>query len=91
MTSTKSFGISKQVVLEAYRRVKANRGAAGIDNESIEMFEVDLKANLYRIWNRMSSGSHFPPAVKQVEISKKVAARESSGCLRSRTGSPRWW
>jgi len=58
-------------VLEAYRRVKANRGAAGIDNESIEMFEVDLKANLYRIWNRMSSGSYFPPAVKQVEISKK--------------------
>jgi group II intron reverse transcriptase/maturase len=58
-------------VLEAYRRVKANRGAAGIDNESIEMFEVDLKGNLYRIWNRMSSGSYFPPAVKQVEIPKK--------------------
>jgi len=58
-------------VLEAYRRVKANRGAAGIDNESIEMFEADLKGNLYRIWNRMSSGSYFPPAVKQVEISKK--------------------
>jgi len=58
-------------VLEAYRRVKANRGAAGIDNESIEMFEADLKGNLYRIWNRMSSGSYFPPAVKQVEIAKK--------------------
>jgi len=58
-------------VLEAYRRVKANRGAAGIDNESIEMFEQDLKGNLYRIWNRMSSGSYFPPAVKQVEIAKK--------------------
>ena len=71
MTSTKSFGISKHVVLEAYRRVKANRGAAGIDNESIEMFEADLKGNLYRIWNRMSSGSYFPPAVKQVEIAKK--------------------
>ena len=68
---TKSFGISKHVVLEAYRRVKANRGAAGIDNESIEMFEQDLKGNLYRIWNRMSSGSYFPPAVKQVEIPKK--------------------
>jgi RNA-directed DNA polymerase len=49
MTSTKAFGISKQVVLEAYRRVKANKGAAGIDNESIEMFEQDLKGNLYRI------------------------------------------
>jgi group II intron reverse transcriptase/maturase len=51
--------------------VKANRGAAGIDNESIEMFEADLKGNLYRIWNRMSSGSYFPPAVKRVEIPKK--------------------
>jgi RNA-directed DNA polymerase len=71
VTSTKSFGISKHVVLEAYRRVKANRGGAGIDNESIEMFEADVKGNLYRIWNRMSSGSYFPPAVKQVEIAKK--------------------
>ena len=71
MKSTKSFGISKHVVLEAYRRVKANRGAAGIDNESIEMFEANLKSNLYRIWNRMSSGAYFPPAVKQVEIAKK--------------------
>jgi group II intron reverse transcriptase/maturase len=70
VTSTKSFGISKHVVLEAYRRVKANRGAAGIDNESIEMFEADLKGNLYRIWNRMS-GSYFPPAVKRVEIAKR--------------------
>ena len=71
MTSTKSFGISKHAVLDAYRRVKANRGAAGIDNESIEMFEADLKGNLYRIWNRMSSGSYFPPAVKRVEIAKR--------------------
>jgi RNA-directed DNA polymerase len=71
VTSTKSFGISKHVVMEAYRRVKANRGAAGIDNESIEMFEADLKGNLYRIWNRMSSGSYFPPAVKRVEIAKR--------------------
>jgi RNA-directed DNA polymerase len=69
--STKSFGISKHVVMEAYRRVKANRGAAGIDNQSIEMFERNLKSNLYRIWNRMSSGSYFPPAVRQVEIGKK--------------------
>ena len=71
VSSAKSFGISKQVVLESYRRVKAKKGAAGIDNESIEMFEADLKSNLYRIWNRMSSGSYFPPAVKQVEIAKK--------------------
>lgn len=71
MNSAKSFGIAKHVVLEAYRRVKANRGAAGIDNETIEMFDANLKENLYRIWNRMSSGSYFPPAVKQVEIAKK--------------------
>jgi len=58
-------------VLKAYRRVKANRGAAGIDDESIEMFEADLKGNLYRIWNRMSSGSYFPPAVRRVEIPKE--------------------
>jgi RNA-directed DNA polymerase len=69
--SAKSFEISKHVVLEAYQRVKANRGAAGIDNESIAMFEANLKGNLYRIWNRMSSGSYFPPAVRQVEIAKK--------------------
>ena len=71
MAPTKSFEISKHTVLAAYRRVKANKGAAGIDNESIEMFETDLKGNLYRIWNRMSSGSYFPPAVKRVEIEKK--------------------
>lgn len=71
LASTKSFEISKHTVLAAYRRVKANRGAAGIDNESIEMFEADLQGNLYRIWNRRSSGSYFPPAVKRVEIPKK--------------------
>src|ERR1039458_99716 len=58
-------------VLEAYRRVKANRGAAGIDDESIEMFEADLTGNLYKLWNRLSSGSYSPPPVKQVEIPKK--------------------
>jgi group II intron reverse transcriptase/maturase len=57
--------------LEAYWRVKANRGAAGIDDESIEMFEADLTGNLYKLWNRLSSGSYFPPPVRQVEIPKK--------------------
>jgi RNA-directed DNA polymerase len=57
--------------LEAYEHVKANRGAAGIDDESIEMFEANRKGNLYRVWNRMSSGSYFPPAVRLVEIPKK--------------------
>src|SRR5207249_9734140 len=55
---------------EAYKRVKANKGAAGVDGMSVEEFESDLKNNLYRIWNRMSSGTYFPPAVKAVEIPK---------------------
>ena len=58
-------------MLEAYRHVRANRGAAGIDDESIEMFEANLSRNLYRLWNRMASGSYFPPPVRQVEIAKK--------------------
>jgi len=71
MDKTKSYEISKHQVLEAFRRVKANKGAAGVDNESLTEFEEDLKNNLYKIWNRMSSGSYFPPAVKAVEIPKK--------------------
>jgi RNA-directed DNA polymerase len=71
MDKTKPFDISKQVVWDAYKRVKANKGAAGIDEESISKFEEDLKDNLYKIWNRMSSGSYFPPPVKAVEIPKK--------------------
>lgn len=71
MTIAKPYSISKRKVLEAYRRVRANRGAAGIDGESIEMFEADLTNNLYKLWNRMSSGSYVPPPVKQVEIAKK--------------------
>jgi RNA-directed DNA polymerase len=71
MDKTKSFKISKQVVWEAYQRVKANKGAAGIDKESIMDFEQNLKDNLYKLWNRMSSGSYLPPPVKAVEIPKK--------------------
>src|SRR5262249_44849859 len=61
---SKPFDISKRVVFEAYRRVKANKGAAGVDDESIAAFEVDLRGNLDKLWNRMSSGSYFPPPVK---------------------------
>lgn len=71
MIKTKSFNISKQAVYEAYKRVKANRGAAGIDEESLADFDNNLKDNLYKLWNRMSSGSYFPPPVKAVEIPKK--------------------
>jgi RNA-directed DNA polymerase len=66
----KSFQIPKQLVWEAYKRVKANKGAAGVDGQSIEDFEKDLRGNLYKIWNRMSSGTYFPPPVRAVEIPK---------------------
>jgi len=66
----KPFSISKLEVWEAYRQVKANKGAPGADGQSIEGFEADLRNNLFKIWNRMSSGSYFPPAVKAVEIPK---------------------
>jgi RNA-directed DNA polymerase len=66
----KPFAIDKRMVWEAYQRVKANKGAAGVDEESISEFEHNRDRNLYRIWNRMSSGSYFPPPVKAVEIPK---------------------
>ncbi|MCA1681724.1 MAG: group II intron reverse transcriptase/maturase [Actinobacteria bacterium] len=66
----KSFDISKRLVWEAYKSVKANKGAAGVDKQSVEEFEADLRNNLYKIWNRMSSGTYFPPPVRAVEIPK---------------------
>ena len=71
MSSAKPFDIPKRVVWEAYQRVKANRGAAGVDSQTLTEFDRDLGRNLYRIWNRMSSGSYMPPAVKAVPIPKK--------------------
>ena len=71
MKTTKAFEISKFAVLKAYELVKRNKGGAGIDEESIADFERNLKDNLYKIWNRLSSGSYFPPAVKAVPIPKK--------------------
>jgi RNA-directed DNA polymerase len=68
--SAKPFGISKQEVWEAWVKVRGNRGASGVDGVSIEAFEADLKNNLYRVWNRMSSGTYFPPDVKAVAIAK---------------------
>ena len=79
MSETKPFSISKQVVWEAYKRVKANKGAAGIDEESIADFEINLKGNLYKIWNRMSSGSYFPPPVRVVKIAKKDGGQRKLG------------
>ena len=79
MGKAKPFSISKEVVWEAYQRVKANKGAAGVDGESIEEFEKDLKSNLYKLWNRMSSGSYFPPAVRIVEIPKGDGGKRPLG------------
>jgi RNA-directed DNA polymerase len=67
----KSFDISKRAVWEAWLRVKANKGAAGVDEQSIEEFERDLQGNLYKLWNRLSSGSYMPPPVRAVEIAKR--------------------
>jgi RNA-directed DNA polymerase len=71
MKKTKSYEISKHVVMEAFQKVKANGGTAGADQVGLEEFESDLGNNLYKIWNRMSSGSYFPPPVMAVEIPKK--------------------
>ena len=70
MDKAKPFDISKREVWEAYKRVKANHGAAGVDGQSIAQFEEDLSNNLYRLWNRLSSGSYIPPPVRRVEIPK---------------------
>jgi RNA-directed DNA polymerase len=79
MTSTKPYVIAKRAVWEAYQQVKANRGTAGIDDETIVMFEQNLSRNLYKLWNRMSSGSYFPPPVKQVEIPKAKGGTRKLG------------
>jgi RNA-directed DNA polymerase len=70
MDEAKPFCIAKREVWEAYKQVKANHGAAGVDGQSIEDFDRELSKNLYRIWNRMSSGSYFPPPVRRVDIPK---------------------
>jgi RNA-directed DNA polymerase len=70
LSKTKSFCISKQSVMAAWERVKANKGTYGVDEESIEDFELNLKDNLYKLWNRMSSGTYFPTPVRAVEIPK---------------------
>jgi RNA-directed DNA polymerase len=79
LPESKPFLISKHSVLEAWKRVKVNQGAAGIDEESIQDFERKLKDNLYRIWNRMSSGSYLPPPVKTVAIPKTGGGERKLG------------
>ena len=70
MDEVKPFDIPKREVWEAFKKVKANQGAAGVDGQSIADFEADLSNNLYELWNRLSSGSYFPPPVRRVDIPK---------------------
>jgi RNA-directed DNA polymerase len=78
-TTTKSIPITKQMVWESYKKVRSNKGAAGIDKETIAMYEERLSDNLYVLWNRMSSGSYFPPPVLEVEISKDDGRKRKLG------------
>jgi RNA-directed DNA polymerase len=71
MTEAKPFDIPKSLVWDAYKKIKSNKGAAGIDGESLEEFDKNRNDNLYRLWNRLSSGSYFPPPVMGVAIPKK--------------------
>lgn len=71
--NSKPFQISKQLVVEAWKLVKANAGSAGVDEESIQDFEANLKGNLYKLWNRMSSGSYMPPPVKEWQYRRRMA------------------
>jgi len=78
-TTDKPFMIDKRRVYDAYKAVKSSKGGAGVDGQTIEAFEADLKGNLYRIWNRMSSGSYFPPPVRAVPIPKKSGGERILG------------
>ncbi|MEO1338139.1 MAG: group II intron reverse transcriptase/maturase, partial [Myxococcota bacterium] len=76
---TKSFQIPKALIWQAYKIVRANKGGAGIDGESLETFEKDLSRNLYKIWNRMCSGSYFPPPIRRVAIPKRKGGERILG------------
>jgi group II intron reverse transcriptase/maturase len=78
-TTDKPFKIDKRLVYEAYKAVKSNAGAAGVDGETIAQFDANLQNNLYKLWNRMSSGSYFPPPVRAVSIPKKSGGQRTLG------------
>ena len=87
----KPYDIPKRLVWKAYQRVKANRGVAGVDGESLAAFEKDLKGNLYKVWNRMSSGSYFPPPAltaggcsHPAVLMERECSGESRSCHRRR-------
>ena len=91
METTKPFKISKHAVMRAWELVKANDGAEGVDGETIEQFESKLKGNLYKLWNRLSSGSYFPPPTRTVAIPKKDGGEQSWVFPLFPTGWPRQW
>ena len=88
VSKAKPFEISKRLVWDAYRQVRANRGAAGVDGVSLAAFEKDLEDNLYKVWNRMSSGSYHPPPVRLVEIPKDNGGQAYGRVLRTPLGIP---
>ena len=77
MDKAKPFDIPKREVCEAFKKVKANQGAAGVDGQSVADFEADLSNNLYRLWDRISSGSYFPPPVRRVDLPKGDGRRRT--------------
>jgi RNA-directed DNA polymerase len=78
-TESKTVPITKEMVRSAYRKVKTNQGSAGVDKESLSSFETNLLSNLYKLWNRLASGSYFPQPVKEVEIPKSNGGKRKLG------------
>ena len=84
--SSNEYAILEREVWNAYKRVRANQGAAGVYGQTIADFEADLSNNLYKLWNRLSSGSYFPPPVRRVDIPKSDGKTRPLGIRRSGTG-----
>jgi len=78
-TESKTVPITRNMVQEDYQKVKSNQGSAGVDKESLSMYEQDLSRNLYKLWYRLASGSYFPQAVKEVEIPKTNIGKKKLG------------
>ena len=85
MDKAKPFSIAKREVLEAWKRVEANQGAAGVDGQSIAAFEADLSNNLYKLWNRLSSGSYYPP---RVNFARRLTLKDGDFHCRRATFRP---
>jgi retron-type reverse transcriptase len=79
LKETKPFNIPKELVMQSFKLIKANAGGVGVDLQSLESFESNLKDNLYKLWNRLSSGSYFPPPVRAVSIAKKTGGERILG------------